>query len=146
MYRMKRYRNAYATYTTYMQLDDQKVPIRAFFSSIWYRIFFESYRSRLSPGVMETFYLLSTFAKRESSNICCFAPMFLFPETYCQSNRVFLCQAVYDGSPLERFITLNSILCYQAVSDSSTSGQLIRLPLLFYKHSLHERYAKATIS
>jgi hypothetical protein len=46
------------------------MPKREIFSPTWYRTFFESYKSLLSSGTMESFYFYATFTKHESASIC----------------------------------------------------------------------------
>ncbi len=93
----------------------EQVPKREIFSPTWYRTFSESYRSRFSTGVMETFYLLYTFEKHESASIC---QRFIQDATFrlrIRLNSIFLGQNVFEDAALTSPIGLNDMFSFGSI-------------------------------
>jgi hypothetical protein len=117
---------------------DKCRPKREIFSPTWYRTFSESYRSRFSSGVMETFYLLSTFGKHESASVC---QRFIQAATFwlrIRLNGMFLGQNVFEDVTSWIHISLNISFHHRFVFDNAASRLRIRLNGMFLGQNVFE--------
>jgi hypothetical protein len=113
----------------------EQVPKREIFSPTWYRTFSESYRSRFSTGVMETFYLLYTFEKHESASIC---QRFIQDATFrlrIRLNSIFLGQNVFEDAISWIRIHCDDASRGQAAFIEATLASSIRLSSIFHHRS-----------
>jgi hypothetical protein len=120
-------RNIFPIFVADVRHAGERMPKREIFSPTWYRIFSESYRSCFSPGVMETFYLLSTFVQHESASVCQRIIQAATLWILIRLNSIFLGQNVSEGTALASPIGLNDIFLRTAAFKGSTSGQLMCL-------------------
>jgi hypothetical protein len=105
----------------------EQKPKREVFSPTGYRTFSESYRSRFSSGVMEAYYLLSTFGKRESASIC---QRFIQIATFrlrIRLNGIFLGQNVFGDATSGIRIRYDGDSRGQSVFEDAALTSLIRL-------------------
>jgi hypothetical protein len=101
-------------------------PKREIFSPTWYRTFSELYRSRFLSGVMGTFYLLSTFGKRESAFT---RQRFIQGATFrlrIRLNGMFLGQNVFEDAASWIRIRLSGMFLRAPTSKDATLTSLIR--------------------
>jgi hypothetical protein len=112
-----------------------------FFSPTWYRTFSESYKSRFLSGVMKAFYLLSTFANRESASI---RQHFIQDATFrlrIRLSGMLLCQSHIQSATLRLRICFNSLHLHQPVlkgdANRSYGGNLLTQTCIYEPYTFH---------